>query len=195
MLKTIKLYGELADRCGKVWTLDINSPAEAIKALCVNNEGLKQFLLHSQDRGVGYQVVVGKSYIQNSKEIAIPSGRSEIKIIPVVLGSKSKLGKILVGAVMIYLAYQYGYTEGVGFTFLGQVAMNIGVSLVMSGVAELLAPKPKPPRDADNKVGHNFSGPTNTVKQGIAIPVCYGQLIIGGAVISSGIAVEDTDGT
>ena len=198
MLKTVKLYGELAEKYGKEWKLDVSSPAEAIKALCVNNVGMRQLLLDSERRQVGYQVVVGGKHLNEDDEVLEPCGRAkEIKIIPVVLGAKSKVGKIIVGAIMVYLAYNYGYTEGAGLgelTFMGKVAMNIGVSLIMTGVAELLAPKPKPPRDADIKTGHNFSGPTNTVKQGVAIPVCYGLLLVGGAVISSGIHTEKTTG-
>jgi predicted phage tail protein len=199
MLKKVTLYGDLGEKYGKDWVLDVRSPAEAIKALCINNPGLKQNLMDSESNNIGYQVVVGSSYIEKEKDLLVPSMRmSDIKIIPVVLGAKSKVGKIIVGAIMIYLAYNYGYTEGAGLgemTFLGKIAMNIGVSMVMSGVAELLAPKPAAPRDANTLTGHTFSGPQNTVKQGVPIPVCYGQLIVGGAVISGGILAEDSDGS
>ena len=198
MLKKVKLYGELADKYGKDWNLDVTSPAEAIRALCANNAGFKRFLLNSEKRGVGYKVVTGDRYIDSNAEILEPFGKGDIKIIPVVLGAKSKIGKIIVGAIMIYLAYQYGVDSTGALTTMGSIVANVGMSLIMSGVAEMLAPDTKgPTSDAlqKDKTGHAFDGPANTINQGVAIPVCYGQLIIGGATISSGIMTEDTDGT
>jgi predicted phage tail protein len=36
-----------------------------------------------------------------------------------------------------------------------------------------------------------FNGAANTVRQGVPVPICYGQLMVGGAVISSGITNEN----
>jgi predicted phage tail protein len=35
-----------------------------------------------------------------------------------------------------------------------------------------------------------FSGITNTVQQGLPVPICYGRAYIGSAVISSGLDVD-----
>ncbi len=80
MLKKIKLYGELGEKYGKDWLFDINSPSEAIRALCANNPSFKNFVSTTQDRGVGYKVMIGKSYIEKESEITDPSGKQEIKI-------------------------------------------------------------------------------------------------------------------
>ena len=72
------------------------------------------------------------------------------------------------------------------------MAMQLGASLLLGGIAALLAPTPELP-DGDKPTNYGFDGATNTARQGYAIPVCYGQLLIGGTVISAGLSPEDYD--
>lgn len=203
MLKTVTLYGELAERYGKNWNLDINSPSEAVRALCANNPTFRNFLATSQERGVGYKISVGKTYLQNQNEIYDPSGRQDIKIIPVVLGAKKDgLGAILLGAALIYFSGGLATAAVTGATAAGAsasaaatigtmvsgAAMNIGVGLIKGGIAQALATTPEEIKDDQN---YSFNGAANTVRQGVPVPICYGQLMVGGAVISSGITNED----
>lgn len=210
MLKKVILYGELAEKYGKSWSLDVSSPSEAVRALCANNPGFKSFLATSQDRGVGYKVMVGKTYLQNQNEIYDPSGRQDIKIIPVVLGAKKDgLAAILIGAALLVAApyaaaaLSAGGTSGmvtgaagmmvpattsaVG-TMVSGAMMNIGVGLIKGGIAQALATTPEEIKDDQN---YSFNGAANTVAQGVPVPICYGQLMIGGAVISSGVTSEN----
>ncbi len=203
MLKKVTLYGELAEKYGKSWNLDVSSPSEAVRALCANNPGFKSFLATSQDRGVGYKVMVGKTYLQNQNEIYNPSGRQDIKIIPVVLGAKKDgLAAILLGAALIYFSGGLAAAAVTGATAAGAsasaaatigtmvsgAAMNIGVGLIKGGIAQALATTPEEIKDDQN---YSFNGAANTVSQGVPVPICYGQLMIGGAVISSGVTSEN----
>jgi len=209
MLKSVKLYGELAEKYGKEWSLDIESPAEAIRALCANNKGFRQFVSSSEERGVGYKVVVADQVLENPlAEIQNPTGRQEIKIIPVVGGAKKGLGQIIIGALLIYVSLQTGIpleapgsvaalAEG-GTVIAGNVistggmmALKFGAAMVLGGIASMLAPTPKPVEDKESVQNYAFNGAANTTRQGVCIPVCYGQLIVGGAVISSGVEPED----
>ena len=70
------------------------------------------------------------------------------------------------------------------------MAAKFGAALVLGGIASMLAPTP-PPAAGERAQNYAFNGATNTTRQGVAIPVCYGQLMVGGAVISSGIQAED----
>jgi predicted phage tail protein len=207
MLNKVTLYGELADKYGKEWSLDVNSPAEAIRALNSNNPGFRQFLGSSEERGLGYHIIVGNEPIEDVKtELSGPLGRQSIKIVPVVLGSKSSLGKIIIGAIIIYFAWPV-IAAGVGGTvgsgvfaemtvstagyFAASMAASLGMGLVMAGVSEMLAPTPPgPPKDAELSDNKSL-GPVNTSMQGVPVPVCYGQLLIGGAVISAGVTPEE----
>jgi predicted phage tail protein len=211
MLKKVTLYGELAEKYGKDWSLDVNSPGEAFKALDVNNIGFRQFVASSEERGVGYKVIVGKSYINDYSELGHPSGRQEIKIIPVILGAKNNnaIGMILLGALLIW--QPWAAPEAIGAltaeqaaaqltlnaagTFMSNasyssLAMKLGGALLLGGIASLLAPTPEVPA-GDKPTNYGFDGASNTARQGYAIPVAYGQLLIGGTVISSGVSPED----
>jgi predicted phage tail protein len=206
VLKKIKLYGELAERYGKEWYFDINSPREAVKALAVNNKGFKEFVSSSEERGVGYKVIIGDYYINDYAELSHPSGRQEIKIVPVVLGAKKGLGAILLGVLLLGAVFMAGGgmigMEALGTfgevmaagqlnTAWGSMAVSLGVSLIMGGVAQLLAPAVEVPEDPDNRTNYTLGGPVNTTKQGVSVPICYGQILVGGATISAGVFAED----
>jgi predicted phage tail protein len=84
-LRKVKLYGELGKRYGKEFTLDVNSPRDAIRLLSANFPDLPKYLYdHSEP---GYHVIVGENSV-GEKELLNPAfGSQEIKIIPVVMGS------------------------------------------------------------------------------------------------------------
>jgi predicted phage tail protein len=215
MLKKVTLYGELAEKYGKDWSLDIESPAEAIRALCVNNKGFREFVSSSEDRGMGYKVIVGTYGLEDVVgEMHNPTGRQEIKIVPVVLGAKRGIGQIIIGMIIIYAAIMTGgvaasaaqmaaSTAGtlqggvvlngmfVASGSMGMMALKFGAAMLLGGIAAALAPTPETPTTVDKPTNYGFDGASNTARQGYAIPVCYGQLLIGGAVISSGVTPED----
>ena len=49
-------------------------------------------------------------------------------------------------------------------------------------MTELMAPGPE--TDSKQEEGYLFSGPTNNMQQGLPVPVCYGELLVGGAPMS-----------
>ena len=198
MLKSVKLYGELAERYGKDWSLDMNSPSEAVRALSANNPGFKQFVGTSQDRGVGYIISVGGTDLEDPiNELGNPSGKQEIKIIPAILGAKSKKSKdwmkVVAGIFIMAVAWQVGIaalgassaTTAAALTATSSAMMGIGVNLTMAGIGGLLTPTPK---EIDESNNYAFSGAVNNIKQGVPVPICYGQLLVGSSVISSGIS-------
>jgi predicted phage tail protein len=55
-VKTIRLYGVLGTTFGRVHRLAVDSPQEAIKALCTVIPGLQKFILESKERGLTYAI-------------------------------------------------------------------------------------------------------------------------------------------
>lgn len=51
-LRTVRLYGKLGAKFGRVHQLAISSPREAIKALCVLYSGFERYLADAHLRGV-----------------------------------------------------------------------------------------------------------------------------------------------
>jgi len=79
---------------------------------------------------------------------------------------------------------------GTMYTNMAVMGMKFGGALVLGGIASMMAPTPSP-LAGEKAQNYAFNGAANTTRQGVAIPVCYGQLMVGGAVISSGISPED----
>jgi predicted phage tail protein len=74
---------------------------------------------------------------------------------------------------------------------LSSVLLFTGASLVLGGVAQLLTPTPRIPTGPDTqndpRKSYSFSGIQNTSRQGVPVPIVYGETIVGSVVISAGI--------
>ena len=193
-MKTIVLLGELGKRYGRRHRLDVASPAEAVRAMCANFKDFAGFVSASAERNVGYRVITAREDLA-AEDLHQPAGKT-ITIAPVIAGAGGSVGKIILGAALIAAAIFVPPLAAVtlfGTTTLATVAFSIGVSLALGGVAQMLAPVP-PSFDRgidEDKPSYIFNGAQNTTAQGQAVPVGYGRMIVGSAVISAGINVED----
>lgn len=192
-MKTIILLGELGKRYGRKHLLDVKSPAEAVRALCANFKDFAAFVSASSDRNVGYRVLNKRDAV-GEDELHNPASQ-RITIAPVVAGAGGSVGKILLGAALIAAAFFVPGLAAValfGTTTLATVAFSVGVSLALGGVAQMLAPQPKSigPQE-EQQPSYVFNGAVNTSAQGQPVPVGYGRMIVGSAVISAGVSVED----
>ena len=190
MLKDIKLYGHLGRRFGKQHRLDVMGPLEAIRALSVLCPGFQQALV--QHPG-GYRVFIDTWPVERRDELHL-SGRHEIRIVPVVQGASHGIGQIFMGVALVVagiyapeLLPELGASAGVA-SAAGTMALSFGASLVLGGLAQMLAKNPQKPNDS---ASYLFNGPVNTTEQGNAVPVLYGRLIIGSQVISASLSASD----
>jgi predicted phage tail protein len=67
--------------------------------------------------------------------------------------------------------------------------------LILGGVAGMISPQPTmgnltSGRESARLESFSFSGIVNTSKQGMPVPIAYGRLFVGSAVISSGLDVN-----
>jgi len=198
-LRTVRLYGVLGSKFGRTFrlVLDSNAPSEAIAALSSQLKGFREFLLSAKDRGLGFSVFVGKRNLKE-EQLHEPSGNDDIRIAPILLGSKSGgVFNIILGAVLVIVGAIGAYTpwgEALGGGVWGSYLMSMGVSMIAGGVVQLLSPQPKAPKSGDrpdNQPSYIFNGAVNTQAQGNPVPVLYGRLIVGSAVVSAGIHAED----
>lgn len=193
-LREIRLYGELGRRFGRVHHFAVQSTGEAIRALMANFRDFEHAMVHGAP---GYKVWQGAERIGSVDEIHHPCGSREIiRIAPVVVGAaKSGWGRILIGAVLI-AASIYGGPQlaAAGYGFIATAASSIGVSLILGGVAQLLTKQPDfspGSEEAQKSPSYVFNGAVNTTAQGHPVPIGYGRLRVGSAVISVGVATED----
>ena len=74
-----------------------------------------------------------------------------------------------------------------------KLLLDLVFSLALGGLAQMLTPIPEPPKEAEDpkRESYSISGIVNTSMQGIPVPVIYGEIIVGSALISLGIKTED----
>ena len=200
-LREIKLYGHLGKTFGKVHRFAVDSAAEAIQALCSQFPGFrKQVLAHNDP---GYRIYVG-NYGLPAEQLHLRSRTLPIKIVPHVAGAGGSggLGQILLGAVLIaaslymptLLANAAAWapvTGGVVATLSG-VLFNMGAALMLGGVLQLMTKPPKARKDEKkDQSSYLFNGAVNVSAEGVPVPLLYGELEVGSAVINAEITSVD----
>lgn len=181
-LRKVKLYGKLR-KFGNEFYLAVKTPAEAIKALCVQLPGFEKFLADSKKNNLEYAVFNGKKNI-GEEELQF-DGTGDIRIAPIISGSKRNgLFQTILGAVLVVVSFIPGF----------QALMAPGIALLAGGIVQMLSPQPKgidSREPTENKSSYAFGNAVNTTAYGQPIPILAGTRICGGAIISAGIYSED----
>jgi len=180
-MTTIKLYGQLR-QFGRSYDLAVRTPAEALKALCVQIPGLERFISNARSRGLVFAVFRGKKNIGESE--LNYQGHGDIIIAPVIVGSKrAGILQTIIGAVLIVLS---PFTNG--------ATLAPGIALAAGGVIQMLSPQAQGLKSSaapENTPGYAFGSAKNTVASGLPVPLCIGHRRWGGAIISAAIYAED----
>jgi predicted phage tail protein len=218
MLRTVKVYGHLAEHCGQsVFEALVRVPADAIKFLLCNFPELRSLM-----RDGYYKVAVGQHDLQladSPEQLHYPLADSDVvKVIPVVSGAGGRgvgmaiLGAVLIGTAIVtggtslaFGASGFGLASGVTATTgltLAAAAGNIGLALALGGVAQMITPVPDLPSfdDADGFGGSGnaqnlaFQSIGNVDREGVPVPVVYGEMIVGSVVISTDLVAKKIEG-
>lgn len=193
-LRTVKLYGRMAKKYGRVHRLDVATPAEAVRALCVNCPGLREELMTAHERGVAYRCIVDDADIDEA-DLTAPMSKT-FAIVPVVMGANilGDIFKIVAGVALMVFAAPIALAIAPGSMSLTAAigtVMAVGAALTLSGIGGLLAPTPKTKDENGNTKNNVFNGPENVTAQGVPVPIGYGRMVVGSAVINAAITVED----
>ena len=205
MLRKVRVYGRLAKFLKRrVFEAEVGSAAEAVRFLLANFPQLER---HMADQH--YKVSVG-DYALTMDELHHPAGQQDIRIVPVLAGAGGSTGQILAGIGLIALAVITGGIASAGVALggfmgigtIGTIAVGIGASLALGGVAQLLTPVPEinQPGSAnsnnnnDPRKSFSFSGIQNTSRQGLPVPIVYGETLVGSVVISAGVDTVQVTG-
>ena len=196
MLKKIKLHGILGEKFGSDFELDVESVAEAVRALCILVQGFEAFMANAHLQGVQFAIYLDDRNI-DEKELCFATESSIIRISPVIDGAKSGgIFQIVIGVVMIAAAF---YTGGASLAAWGamQAAMaGAGAAMLLGGISQMMMPSAITTMDQNqdgNKPNYGFGGAVTTVAQGLPVPVLYGQREIGGFIISAKQESKDLD--
>ena len=199
-LRTVRLYGKLGARFGRIHRLAVASAAEAVRALCALRPGFERELMTSREKGVGYAVFLGKKNLR-AEQLGEKTDGRDIRIAPVVTGAGfGKIFSVVLGVTLIAVAsiITGGASVGAMMTFetglMAGALSNVGFMLMMSGVTQMLSPQPKglsTGNGVSNEPSYAFNGVVNTTAQGGPVPLGHGRMIVGSAVISAGIYSAD----
>jgi predicted phage tail protein len=218
-MQRVCLMGELGERFGAEHTYyNLRNAADAIKLLCINMPEFKDYLLESEENGIGYQVLQGGVDF-NYEDLLLPFGERDLVIVPVVSGSGEAVGQILAGVGLVALAFVTGGASLFGLA-LTPILGGIGASLLLGGVAQALSPQPQIPTlggfgavnygagsrmgsrnrtngpenvtsGIDGQQSYAYTGAANSVGVGATVPLAYGKVLIGSHLLKSKFQIAD----
>lgn len=182
----VRLYGDLTD-FGARFDLHVTTASEALRALFSQIDGLQKRIADG-----GYFVRVAKKDVSNKtidKDLSCELTDTDvIHIVPEIAGA-GKYGQIILGAALIGAAF---FTGGASIAAWGALSTGLataGLSMVIGGVAQMLAKQPSfgDTDDTTKSRSSSFSSLGNNTAQGSCVPVAYGEMRIGSKVISQSI--------
>lgn len=191
VMTRIELSGEPGKIFGKTHHRLINKVSEAGTALAKTIPGFESYMISSKSRGLTFAVFKGKKNI-GVDDLGFPVTGEVIRIVPVIIGGK-KAGVLqtVLGAVLVAAGAVLSFTP---WAAASPFLYKFGAAMMLGGVVQMLSPQPSgiaSKQSADNRASYAFGGVTNTAAQGYPVPLLYGKRLIGGAIISAGIYVED----
>lgn len=182
----ILLSGSLAQEFGRehMRSLETGSVQEAFSALKHTVQGFEEFIRKCAARGLRFAIFRNRENV-GEREFTL-RGTTEIRIVPVIAGSKSGgILQVVLGAVLIVAGAFLWATP------MGGPLVAMGISMALGGVMQMLSPVPKSPGQqeqatTENKPSYLFNGAFNSTQQGLPVPVVYGEMLVGSSVIAVG---------
>jgi predicted phage tail protein len=185
----VKLLGELGKRFGRKHRFMAHSPKDVFSALSNQLEGFKDYFCNAHEKGIGFKLIDGDPDGMGYENVIM--GCRRLIIAPVISGGGA-VGRILIGVALIALAFVpiagqaafAGFVAG-KFAVGSAVLFNIGVSLSLTGIAQLLTPTPNAQKETDRKDSFLFDRATDLTVQGQPVPLLYGEFLAASPLIIS----------
>lgn len=201
-MRIIKVYGSLAKFLGqRSFKAAVSTPIEAVRFLIANFPGVEAHIAEHS-----YRVSVGRDALRIGERpelLTYPTPMDEpIRIMPVMSGAGNGVGQVLAGVGLIALSFLLPGAQ-LGLFGLGQIGLTafaapiagLGVSLALGGVAQMLTPTSTQNVGGESatnpRLSFSFSGIQNVSRQGVPVPIIYGETLVGSVVISAGINTEE----
>jgi len=188
-MKTVKLLGEIAENYQAEWSLDVQTPAEALRAINANRPGF----LSACDQQDYVVILVDAENPEESKQITDLNGLEgwQDEVLYIVPKIEGEFGAAIVGAVV-----STAFAETVAGVIISTI-IDIAISIAISTVAQMISGTPdgfgaNNIEQPENKPSYIFNGVVNTDRQGHRVPVLYGgPMLVGSMVLSSRVNTKD----
>lgn len=184
----IVLHGHLRKLAQPEFIVEATSARDAIEGLVKQSEQLRPAVgrQHQHVRVLGFDTV---------ESLVAPLSVDELHLVPILAGGKSGFFQIALGIVLIAVAVwnplgiaALSITQGVT---VGSLLFGVGLSLVLGGIAQMLAPAPTIDTRSDPDASKVLPTQQNTVRIGTRIPLAYGRNKLYGHFLS--FNVQSTD--
>ena len=169
---------------GEVHRLNVKTVQEAMNAIDTMKGGLRTYLSDCTESGIEFTVQKGEEFM-GYDNIAMELGKDDIIISPVPAGSGDGVVKTIIGIILIVASFFIDPTGMTASNLLKlQAAMfTLGVNLALMGIIEMTMDEPD---ELDEQTSTMFNGPINNTKSGVPVPLAYGEMEVGGAVVNFG---------
>lgn len=174
-MQLVLLAGELGEKYGERHEyFNLQTPADAIKLLCINYPALKQEMMQAHHNGVRYKVIQGGSAMRYD-ELNLPFGSKPLFVVPIISGAGGgATTQILAGVGLVAASFifpgaglfgKFGLMGAAGtgaLTSIGTGLSAIGAGLILQGTANIISPMPELTNLGANRIrgeGSNVRGP------------------------------------
>ena len=199
MQRNVYIEGEMGHLFGSHLHMNAPTVRDVFKLIEVNTPGLKQYMIDCHEKGVGFAIHVAGEELEYEEELLLPLQEGDVTITPVPEGAGGAFKKILTALAVIALVWVTGgfasiaaWTSGAAAfgigTFAALAGLSIGMSLLMAGLTELMAPDPSV--DSDQEQSYLFNGQEQNVIEGDPVPVLYGRLRVLDNQLTSSFQIE-----
>ena len=182
----------------KSYHLQASTPLDALKLLASQHELVGKIEpVPVRIREIRDLSLMLDPTLQNKKFEVIPVDKQELNVnVYRGAGGDNPLVNIIIGVVIIAVVVATGGTGAAAASFswsafAAQAAMSIGVSLVLTGIMQLLAPKQE--NDGGNKSSRKF-GTQTTTELGTPIQMIFGLHLAYFHLISFNVDSRKYDG-
>jgi predicted phage tail protein len=208
-LRNLYLHGDLAKVYGKKHRVFANTFRDALRIVDCNHPGFLRRVIRGNWHCLRGDRTMKRSHEMAEHHVGMPIS-GDFHLVPVATGGKGRTGKIIfsiiIGGALLAtgiggalgaaalpgtgasLGLGFGLGASSGFLGLsyGTIAL-MGAGILLGGLNMLLTPTPKDSHADQKKTSFTFDGPVNAGDEGLAIPILYGELIVGGVTIASDI--------
>ncbi|WP_454862805.1 tail assembly protein [Pseudomonas hormoni] len=187
---SVRLSGSLAMKFFRKrdYLLESGTTNEVFSALRNTVDGFADEIMRMSRAGIRFAIFRNRVNVGET-ELTL-KGTTEIRIVPVIAGSKNGgLFQTIAGVALIVAGAFLWATP------FGAPLVSMGIAMVAGGVAQMLSPTPKTDSQqeqaaSENKPSYLFNGAFNSTQQGLPVPVVYGTMLVGSSVVAVGTWAE-----
>ena len=200
-MQRVILLGDMGEKFGEVWEMNVEYLKDIFKLIQCQRPEFRQYLLDCNENGTDFAIKRGGEYV-GEEELMLSVYDEDIIITAVPAGAKSGFAKILLAIVIIIVVFfvpipglestLWAAGTGAGASTAASVALQmtlgLAASLALQGITQLLMPGPEVDRETPDN--YLFDGNSEHIKEGFPVPLLYGEMLIGGAVINQSYSTD-----